>query len=167
MCLASDTQQGMTFQYSGGTRNLSDQYQWVQLVNDTSVIDQTPAAGSACKIKISGLDGGGPMSPCFGTTACDSPGLSLVHPPFIEVARYDSFSTFLMYTPQGGIAVPIYRVDWTWSADAVYASRWQFRNGQLSANTGGGWVVVQLWNADSSYPQWLQIADPNSPCVPQ
>jgi hypothetical protein len=138
----------------------NDQYEWVQVVK-SGVIDQTNASGSVCEITVSGLDGGGqPLKSSDGVNASDSPSISLQNPPYVEVTRSDTFSTFLMYMPSGGIWVPLYQINWGWSGDAVF-------NGAIWSLKSSTPTNSPPINKTSSYPTWAQVADPQAPCNPK
>jgi hypothetical protein len=72
------------------------------------------------------------------------------------VARSDAFSMFLLFQPWGGIAVPLRRIDWSWSGTATNAL------GVWSLVLGSGTETISANNVDTtSFPIWTNnIATP-------
>lgn len=80
-----------------------------------------------------------------------------------------------MYQPMppaaanGGFWVPLFSVNWTWSADAILAGgAWQFKAGGTTA-PGTKPTVTMRWNAtnesgQSQYPTWAQPINYQAPC---
>ena len=75
----------------------------------------------------------------------DSPG-ELLRIGCVKTERADMFSMWMMYTPPGGIWVPLREVDWHWSGSAT--------------NTAGAWTIVSSDNGvdpdfeQTRYPEW-------------
>jgi hypothetical protein len=93
-----------------------------------------------------GLDGGFPYP-----DSDDSPGCALLAPYQEEYTASEAFDTWLMFSPPGGVWVPVSRVGWYWTGDAV--------------DTNGGWLLVSHSNNanptgtdTTTYPQWSQPA---------
>jgi len=168
MCLASPSGgPGISFFYTPLT--VGDSYEWVQVVvnsppNSPTTIDKTDTSGNVCEVSTQGLDAkdpnnAGPLPSPDGVNANDSPSVPLGS-PYQKIVTTESFSTFLMYMPKNGMWVPLYRFDWTWSAEAdLVGSNWSVK----SSGSGGDIPKIQT----STYPQWTQIVDPNAACTPK
>jgi hypothetical protein len=66
--------------------------------------------------------------------------------------RADSFSTYLLFKPEGGMAVPMRRFDWNWSGIATNStSSWTLVPGSESS-------TISANNVDTtSYPLWTNL----------
>ncbi len=151
---------GMTFTPSSAGNNLVE---WLQIVNSSNW--DFFAGGSQCEKDTSGRDGGGALNFLHGPytgDAADSPSVPLSN-GFQMITISDSFSTFFMFRPTTvDLWVPLYRIDWSWSAQAQPSAA--SPNGwQLSSTTSGGLppsvVPVSAGSqVGAEYPTWTQQA---------
>jgi hypothetical protein len=161
---------GISFEPSSPGNNLIE---WLQTVNSGSKWNYYGPSGTQCESNTSGRDGPGPLTfldgPDLGD-AGDAPSVPLQNgDQLITVAL--SFSTFFMFRPTtNDIFVPLYRIDWSWSAQAQ-----PFANSptgwQLSSPTSGGPTPAVVRVVDnvlpgqpSAYPKWNGQANPLAPC---
>jgi uncharacterized Zn-binding protein involved in type VI secretion len=94
-----------------------------------------------------------------GTNAVDSPGQSLdIFPSnYVSVTGSGTFNMWMMFTPSGGVSVPLQVVNWSWSGSAT--------------NNGTGWSLVPGSATNSpnpagqdteNYPLWINNITNNS-----
>jgi len=161
---------GISFEASSPGNNLIE---WLQIVNSGSRWDYYGPSGKQCESDTSGRDGPGPLTfldgPDLGD-AGDSPSVPLQNGDQLITAAF-SFSTFFMFRPTtNDMFAPLYRIDWSWSAQA-----------QPSANSPTGWQLSSTTPCDpkpavvrvvdnvpagqpSAYPKWNGNANPLAPC---
>jgi hypothetical protein len=134
--------------YNSGNTNYS--IQWVQLLTSSTAI--VTVSNSATNIVSHSIEQNGtvldvfyPYPPESETTTADSPWVELGGPGEISATRGVNAEMWLMFEPQNGSWVPLWRISWTGSGTATgYGNTWS-----LSGTNIG--MSVSL-DAGGSYP---------------
>lgn len=140
---------------SFSTNSLPGEFQWVQKINSFEIRYRTNSGGVTLRASGSnGLDTVYPYPKQADDAHEDSPGVSIDPEQFgtVWLSRADNFDTWLQFKPSGGHWVPLRRIHWEWSGEAVLSN--------------GVWVLVNPRDVHNpqdveeyKYPVWTHIID--------
>jgi hypothetical protein len=154
---ATETNQGIMFQNTAAVQfptSYTGTTQWVQIVNNSLRRIDFPS-GPPSVDNQTGLDGCYPYARRNSGRAFDSPKQGLAG---IVVNVNDDFSMWLMFKPNTPDAawVPIKKVDWSWTAQAILSS--------------GQWTYTESHSMNPaffdtvSFPEWTRVVPSNDAC---
>ncbi len=123
-------------------------FQWVQVIN-SYLFRYHEGTGWKRAQGGGGLDAGHPYPGGTAASTDDSPGIPLTTAD--RMIASGDFSTWLEFVPSGGHPVPLRRINWNWSGDAL-------RSGTTWSLTSASNPVTG--NVDTQeYPSWTHIIE--------